>query len=67
MEDDGSTFIASSQVDGGHGADALTIEDDVLGCNTIPVQQQHTSGSHETTTSLYPIVLYRQTTLPYSE
>lgn len=53
MQDDSSTFIASSQVDGGHSADALTIQDDVLRCYTVPVQHTHTHVSF-----VYKVILH---------
>ena len=35
MEDDGADLVPGGQVDGGHGADALAVQDDVLRGNAV--------------------------------
>lgn len=39
MEDDGAHLVSRRQVDGGHGSDALPVEDDVLGTDSVPGSQ----------------------------
>lgn len=47
VEDDGGTFVASGQVDGGHRADALTVQDDVLRRHSVPGGGQATNQRQE--------------------
>jgi len=39
VQNDAPAFVLSGKVDGWHGANALPIQDDVLGADTIPATE----------------------------